>query len=173
VFTRITSCLARAVAPGLVAIGMTLGLSAAPADAAIGPVTGAKLSVTRAEVGYRVSVHGLVTMTQTEAQGLINSGYKVVVRLWGEDPFSDDLLRTWVLTPVEKYGLIPLWANSQGLAFRISAPVSVHVLNEDTGGCVFDTQDELYAGVRLVTSDGTTIRSAETNRWFGDYDIFC
>jgi hypothetical protein len=52
-----------------------------------------KLSVTPTQPGFqRVSISGRVTMTEAEAQGLIDTGHKVVLRLWGEDPFYDDLL---------------------------------------------------------------------------------
>jgi hypothetical protein len=37
-------------------------------------------------------VWGDVKMSPAEAQDLINSGHTVVIRLWGDDTFSDDLL---------------------------------------------------------------------------------
>jgi hypothetical protein len=52
-----------------------------------------KLTVTPTQPGYqRVSISGRVTMTESEAQGLIDTGHKVVLRLWGDDPCYDDLL---------------------------------------------------------------------------------
>jgi hypothetical protein len=52
-----------------------------------------KLTVTPTQPGYqRVSISGQVTMSETDAQGLLESGHKVVLRMWGEDPSYDDLL---------------------------------------------------------------------------------
>ena len=145
-----------AVAAAAVAV-MTVGLPTAPADAAVGSMT-ANLRVTpvSGQPGYQwVEVWGNVRMSQTEAQDLINSHHNVVIRLWGEDSFSDDLLMG-PDTPAT-------WANYDGLRFAIANKVPNSLLNEDWGG------DELYAGVRLVYPNTTTLRSAETNRVYGSF----
>jgi hypothetical protein len=136
---------------------MIVAVPAAPADAAIGSMT-ASLSVTPVDgqPGYQwVHVAGTVRMSQTEAQWLINDRYNVVIRLWGEDPASDDLLMG-PYTP-------PIWASYDGLHYSVAHKVRNSLLNEDWGG------DELYAGVRLVYPNTQTLRSAETNRVYGSF----
>lgn len=132
--------------------------AAGPANASIGSMS-AGLTITPNQSAYQsVKVKGLVKMSQSEAQGLIARGYNVTFRLWGSDTFSDDFL----------FGPSPssLTATSQGLAYEGSAVVRSSLLNEDWG------QDEVYAGVRLVTSygyvnnkprEGSTVRSATSN----------
>ena len=152
--SRIRTAIAVAAAAGAV---MTVGLQAAPADAAIGSMT-ANLKVTPVDgqPGYKwVHVHGNVKMSQTEAQNLINEGHNVVVRLWGEDTFSDDLL-------MGPYTAVR-GAYYDGLWYSIAHKVPNSLLNEDWG------QDEIYAGVRLNYPNGLTLRSAETNRVVGSF----
>jgi hypothetical protein len=167
----IKSRLGLTVALGLTAIGLTV----APADAAIGPVTGAKLTVKSLgpiAVSCEVSVDGLVTMTQAEAQALIDSGHRVVVRVWGEDPIDDDLmLGPYYLTQILPRASGYIAATPQGLRFHKDTAVKGAQLNEDAGA-LGGTGDELYAGVRLVNAAGTTIRSGETNR-VGGHNFGC
>jgi hypothetical protein len=172
-FTGISSRLGRTVLFGLCAIGMTFGLSAALAGAAIGPMS-AKLSVTRSGDPYRpcqVSVDGLLRMSQAEAQALIRGGRKVVVRIWGEDPIFDDLLLgPYVLTRLDRGSASSyIAATPDGLKLHLHDAVASEHLNEDDYPDPA-MRDELYAGVRLVTLTGTTIRSFETNR-VGGYDF--
>jgi len=175
-FTGIRSRLGRTVLFGLCATGMTVGLSAAPAGSAIGPLS-AKLSVKyigflgRNSIDCEVSVDGVVRMTQTEAQALVNSGHKVAVRVWGEDPIYDDLLiGPYVLrwragTGYSEY----IAATPEGLKFHLMDRVWAIALDEDSVGDPAG-RDELYAGVRLVNSTGRTVRSGESNR-VGGYDF--
>lgn len=136
---------------------MIVGLPTASADAAIGSMT-ANLRVTpvQGEPGYQwVHVYGNVKMTQAEAQLLVNESHNVVIRLWGEDTFSDDLL-------MGPYTAVR-GANYDGLWFSIAHKVRNSLLNEDWGG------DEIYAGVRLHYPNGQTLRSAETKRVYGSF----
>jgi hypothetical protein len=162
--------LGRAVVLGLTAVGMTLGPAAAPADAAIGAVS-AKLAVKNLspldDNICQLSVDGLVVMTQTEAQGLIDSGHKVVVRVWGEDPIYDDLLLgPYYLTPINPAAVQTghISVTPRGLAFHKHVAVHRFKLDEDP-----ESKDEIYVGVRLVNSDGTTIRSGETPRLSAEF----
>jgi len=138
------------------ALTMAVGAAAGPAHASIGSVQ-AKLTVSPYKPGYHnVAVFGKVPMTRTEAQGLIDSGHRVTMKLWGEDTFSDDLL----MGPYNA----TYFATDAGLEFhkvRLGIPDSV--LNEDWGG------DELYVGVRVQTPTGGTLRSGETNRQYGSF----
>jgi hypothetical protein len=147
---------------------VALGLSAAPADATIGSMT-ATLSIERLPGTARVCsthVQGVVRMTQAEAGDLLNKqDYRVIFRVWGDDPVSDDFIT----------GPHPLStaAESQGLTFRGFTGLPCSKLDEDGG--TFDTEgDEIYAGVRLVKGYrngvyGPTLRSDETNRINGRF----
>ena len=149
---NIRAVIGRTIVLGIATVTLVIALSAAPAEAAIGSIT-AKLTVTRVQPGYSdVRVEGVVPMTEAEARGLIDSGHKVMLRLWGDDPVSDDLLHG----PYQSgFFVVP----DKGLGIRrVLLRMSHRVLNEDVGG------DELYVGVRLVNSAGATIRSRETNR---------
>jgi hypothetical protein len=138
----------------------TLGMIAAPpASAAIGTMT-AHLSLSRnGQFLENVNVSGLIAMPQAEAQGYINSRYRVVWRLWGDDPISDDFL----FGPNDAQ----LTATPQGLQFgELGLQINRHrFLNEDTS--VFDNRDEIYAGVRFLNASGATVKSKETNRVVG------
>jgi hypothetical protein len=142
----------RTAAVALAAVGMGAALSASPANASIGVATG-ELYVTDYKPGYHnVAVFGKVRMSKAEAQTLINQGYKVQLRLWGEDTFSDDLLM----------GPYPatIYATDNGLEFhKVHLGISDTLLDEDWEG-----RDELYVGIRLVNRSGATLRSTETNR---------
>jgi hypothetical protein len=161
------------VAVGLAALAIPVGLWALPAGAAIGPVS-ARLTVTflgGTSEPCGVAVDGLVRMSQTEAQTLVDTGHRVVVRVWGEDSFADDLL----LGPYTLTRRKP-WNASQYIA---AAPggLKIHLRDEVYGSDLNEDlypdpamRDELYAGVRLVDSAGRTVRSGESNR-VGEYDF--
>lgn len=154
--SKIHRAIGRAILLGGAAIVMAIAASAAPANAAIGPGM-AELTVTPYQPGYHnVAVFGKVSMSQAEAQNLLNAGHKIVLRVWGEDTFSDDLMigpynATSFTSPV-----------SGGLEFhKVLLAVKGSRLNEDWG------RDELYVGARLVDSSGRTLRAFETNRVTG------
>ena len=156
--SRIRRILAAAVATVVV---MAVGLPAAQADASVGSMAASlKIEPSCAACGVQsVKVEGTVTMPPSEAQSLIDRHYNVVIRLWGEDGFSDDLR----LGPYS-----PDFASASivfpgGLYFKSQKLVGNSVLNEDWGG------DEIYAGVRLLKPDSTTLRSAETNTVYGSW----
>ena len=157
-----TGRFARAVVLGLVVMAITLGVATPQASAAIGTMQ-AKLTITRYKAGYsNVAVFGHVPATQGEARALLNGGAKVVMRMWGDDPVSDDLL----FGPYDATEFVPASPDFQpmGLHFhKVLIGVPNSKLDEDTGG--YDTEgDELYVGVRLLSRSGGTIRSRETNR---------
>ena len=145
-----------AVALSVAAVAGAAGMSAAPADAAVGSPSG-KLTVGPFSPGYHnVAVFGTVPMSRAEAQNLVNSGHRIQLRLWGEDTFSDDMLigpYYATLVPTDK-----------GLEFhKVLLQIDDDRLNEDWG------TDELYVGMRLTKSNGSTIRSGRTNVVRGDY----
>jgi hypothetical protein len=143
--------IAAAVAVTIVAV------PAAPASASVGSISPASLSISGASSGLRsVSVSGVVRTSSTaEALQLYNSGYRVVYRLWGDDPSYDDLL--WDTSYMSNYSAQP-----DGLHFSNGLVLRSSFLNEDTCWC--DNHDEVYAGIRLINSAGSTVRSAESNR---------
>jgi hypothetical protein len=132
------------------------GMSAAPANAAIGSPSG-QLTVGPFSPGYHnVAVFGVAPMSRAEAQNLVNSGHRIQLRLWGQDTFSDDLLigpYNATLVPTDK-----------GLEFhKVLLQIGDHRLNEDWG------TDELYVGMRIVRPNGSTLRSGTTNVVRGDF----
>jgi hypothetical protein len=134
---------------------MAVGFSSASADASVGSMS-ANLGISNAGNGYsNVTVTGVVKMTRSEAQGLIGQNHRIQWRLWGEDSFSDDFL----------YGPDPaaLVATSQGLQYKGQALMRTSVLNEDWG------QDEVYAGVRLLRPNGSTLRAAQSLTVWGNF----
>lgn len=159
----------------LAALAITVAV-AGPANGAPGPLT-VKLSVNSIKAPYaryscEVTVEGLVAMSQAEARALLDSGHRVVIRIWGEDPIHDDLLLgPYILTR----GGVPAWdrtytsATASGLQLRLKVVVASVELDEDSYPDP-GLRDELYAGVRLVDASGTTIRLGETNR-IGGYDF--
>jgi hypothetical protein len=113
-----------------------------------------------------VYVQGLVFITPDgvqAAQGLIDKGYRFQIRVWGDDPVSDDLL----LGPITPR-MLHMWDgsfNAGGLGYVLDAPIANRVLDEDDS--IFDERDEIYAGIRLLDPSGNTIRSIETKRISG------
>ncbi len=134
----------------------TVAVSASPANAAVGSMS-AKLGVAKNYQRYSVDVRGVVKMTQTEAQNMINQNYRVTWKLWGSDPVWDDYL----------FGPDPasLIATSKGLEFHGARVTTGSMLDEDDSWT--DERDELYAGVRLVKPNGSTLRSTESNQYWG------
>jgi hypothetical protein len=138
----------------------TLGLAAAPAQAA----TGARATLGVVHEGgsyYWIPVDAVFPMSSAAAQDAINHGYTVQMRLWGDDPSSDDLRFTYPQP-------ITLRAAADGLHASRSARVSRTVLDEDNGWYEGDG-DELYVGVRVVSPTGATTLSVESNRVTGTF----
>jgi hypothetical protein len=157
----------------------SFSLSAAPASATIGSLT-AKLTVAKhppgtppnpdaeglrcqvwllQQVSYPcwVQVEGsLSTGSRLEAERLQASGHRILMRLWGDDPVSDDLLQRPYLFGFDvKPCCAATWTT-----FKWARWVNSRVLDEDH----YPDRDEIYAGIRLVDSSGRTIRSVESNR---------
>jgi hypothetical protein len=153
--TRIRTAIAGIVAAATVA---SVGLPAAPADAAVGSMS-AKLTVSKNYQRYSVDVKGLIKMTPAEAQNMVSQGYRVNWKLWGSDPVWDDFL----------FGPDPasIIATSQGLEYHGVRVTTGGMLDEDDSWT--DEHDELYAGVRLVKPNGSTVKSTTSNEVGGYY----
>jgi hypothetical protein len=136
-----------------------VAVSASPANAAVGSMS-ASLSVSKNYQRYSVDVKGVIKMSPTEAQNMINQNYRVTWKLWGSDPVWDDFL----------FGPDPasLQATSKGLEYHGVRVTTGGMLDEDDSWT--DDHDELYAGVRLQKpNNGSTLRSAESNEVGGYY----
>jgi hypothetical protein len=139
---------AATVAAAALAVG-----AASPAQAATG--ARATLGVVAEGTGYYwIPVSGVFPMSSAAAQDAINHGYTVQLRLWGDDPVSDDLQYT--------YPNADLYADTDGLHFSRSARVPRSVVNEDSSWT--DNHDELYVGARAVGPGGNVALKVESNR---------
>jgi hypothetical protein len=111
-----------------------------------------------------VYVQGLIVTNPygvQAVQALLNEGYRIQIRVWGDDPVYDDLL-VGPVTPEMYPGVNGPDATYGGLGFRADIPVSNSVLDEDDS--IFDERDEVYASIRLLDPNGKTIKSGETKR---------
>jgi hypothetical protein len=111
-----------------------------------------------------VYVQGLIVTNPygvQAVQGLLNKGYRIQIRVWGDDPVYDDLL-VGPVTPEMYPAVNGPDATYGGLGFRADIPVSNNVLDEDDS--FFDERDEVYASIRLLDPNGHTIKSGETKR---------
>ena len=80
--------------------------------------------------------------------GTYGYGGHIIVRIWGDDSFSDDLLLgpvRWDFGPFASRVFVDLCVNSS-------------TLDEDIG------EDEVYAGVRVFNSNGVQTEVVESNR---------
>ena len=146
---RFSARRAAVLATALAALAIPVAVSAAPADAAVGNPSG-QLTVSKYDTfNSNVAVFGYIPMSQSEAQGLINSGHTVELRAYGEDTWSNDLL-------FNPYNAV-IYATSRGLEFhRVRIGINNSYLNEDWG------QDEVFVSMRLKLGS-TVVRSGKTN----------
>jgi hypothetical protein len=118
---------------------------------------------------WDVTVDAFVRLEPGENPDLTN--HKVAIRLWGEDPVSDDLLSGPVYVspalpdkpPNPRCGYFYRDGGFLKIRGCVGKPKTFLNLNEDWG------EDEIYAGVRVLNPAGATLRSAETNRITGSY----
>lgn len=144
----------RAAALTAAVLGFAAVVSTFPAEAA--SPAHARLGVVNENTGYYwIPVDAVFPMSQAAAQDAINHGYTAQMRLWGDDPVSDDLRFTYPQP-------ITLSAQADGLHASRSARVARSVVNEDNSWT--DNHDELYVGVRIVGPNGATALSVESNR---------
>lgn len=149
--------LARTAAAGALAAGAVFGLGGTSAQANTG--AHATLGVVPEGNGYYwIPVSGVFPMSRAAAQDAINHGYTVQLRLWGDDPYSDDLKFTYPTDMV-------MSAQDDGLHFSRSARVPRGVVNEDDSWT--DNYDELYVGARAVGPSGNIVLKVESNRVSG------
>jgi hypothetical protein len=108
---------------------------------------------------WRVNVYGTWQMSADSAQAALDAGYRVVFRLYGEDPGPDPQL----FGPYEyrdgKKGAIStgLWFDD----YHLFLP-KYSVLNEDRPSWLNgnDQQDEVYAKVQVLDPNGNVVQTA-------------
>jgi hypothetical protein len=155
-----TTVAALAAAATLMTLGVAAApadaVAAAPADAAIGSLT-AQLSMSRSgSYLYNVNVSGTVPMTQAEARSLIGSGHKVVYRLWGDDPVSDDFLWGPVDTELVSTPL-GLQFTGLGLTRTTTSPITA---TRSTRTCDWSTPEAQQFGPARPIGWAATSRAA-------------
>ncbi len=154
----------------MAALLLAIGVHSPTARGSVGSMN-ARLTVTEvpgiwtgSQRRWDVKVVGVVrTTTQQDVTELKGSGHRVIMRVWGDDPSSDDLLRG----PFEA----TYFASSLGLGFSTNLRMYSFQLDEDiaTLDPYIPGTDELYVGVRLINSQGETVRLVETNRVRGNF----
>jgi hypothetical protein len=162
---RITSRAARAATVAALAVGMSVGLAAAPASAAPAP-SGANLKITYASGGYyNVIISGVFAMSQYDAVGYMNNlgtGSRaaqgmgpggIYFHVTGDDPgsYDSDVWRTDFYAGAHQDAGGYLFAGSGGIYFYRAFQVHASVLNEDNG--YWDKTDEIYADATFVDGD--------------------
>jgi hypothetical protein len=164
----ITHRAAKAAAVATLTLAATIGVAPAPAHAApylsmstrieMHPVPGTPLVVDvrgwHVPDQQTIAIDGAVTMSETAAQDSINHGYTIVVRYWGDDPSSDDLLHG----PVNPR---TVFAAADGLHFQHYVTLPHFLLDEDNS--TFDNVDEIYVGARFIDPDGKEVSKVESN----------
>ena len=181
-----------------IAAGVVLVLPAARASA-MGAMT-ARLSIRDVpkhicgqlicSARWDLTVDATIPLSPGERPNL--AGHRIAMRVWGDDPFSDDLLIGPVYIPYQDRGaasgpycpldsddapadrpadLQVFYATASALrirgCLRDFRSNSSRPLNEDDAP--LDRGDEIYVGVRLLNPQGTTVRSDETNRAYGRF----
>jgi hypothetical protein len=168
-----TSHRVAAVATMALALATTVGPATPSAQAAPYLSMSSHITITPVpgpvtEGGYPdrqvVAIDGIVTLSQTAAQDAINHGYHILLRYWGDDTNSDDLL-TGPRYPKTTF------AAADGLHFHDQVTFNHALLDEDSG--TFENIgdggiDEIYVGARLIDPNGTEVSKVESNRIEGD-----
>ncbi|GAA0417363.1 hypothetical protein Acor_20820 [Acrocarpospora corrugata] len=157
---KIISRIGRGVAFGAVAALLGLGFAATPATAA---ADSAVIAITKQPGDYfKVNIDVVIVMTAAQAQQLKNAGHPIVLRIWGEDPASDNV--RWGPDFFRGYDV-----TDQGMELHTYYYFKRGTtLNEDSG--VFDGEvDDIYVGARLLNPSGNTLRSARSNTVHGKF----
>jgi hypothetical protein len=167
-FAQLASRTRRVAAIAFAVAGFAAVSTAAPASAYM--TANLSIGSTMQSDICSVGLYGDFPMSKSEAQAKINAGYGVVVRIWGDDQYYDDLLAgPYRLGPYGhtiSYGQV--WATDNGLQYVIRMDMTASRLNEDSvPGNPYDEMDDIYAGVRMVNKGGSTIAKVESNRVYG------
>jgi hypothetical protein len=162
----------RAAVLGAVTVGLTAGLTAAPASAAPAQ-SGATVRIHNAGNGYyKLYISGTYAMSEHDAHGYINNigGGGIRYTVFGDDPETNDIPRwstfySGASRPTETPGGY-LYATPEGIRFFREVVVLREVLNEDSSWT--DDLDEIYVSASFIDGDGGR-RTAYSNSpvgWF-------
>ena len=94
-------------------------------------------------------------MNQWDADGYINNGAQMELRIYGDDPHFDNL-------QFGPYGGVSLLGTPDGIKFHRSARISCGYLNEDHGWYDGGPGDEIYVNAKFIDGDGG-VRQVNTN----------
>ena len=161
------------VAAAALALTASLGPAAPAANAApylsmSSHIVIEPLGSERTSGGYpahqKITVDGVVNLSQAAAQDSIDHGYHILLRYWGDDTNSDDLLAG----PRYPKDMV---AAADGLHFHDEVTFNHMALDEDSGS--FENigdggVDEIYVGARLIDPNGKEVSKVESNRIEGD-----
>jgi hypothetical protein len=159
--TKRVAC-AAAIAAASVAVG-----GAAPAAEASGMTASLTIFQYNPYNYYWVAVEGLIPMNQWDAQGYINNGATMELRLWGADwPDGDDLqYGPYFWGGGSGGGSGQLWADVDGIHFFRTVLLPASYLNEDSSP---RSGDELYVDAKFIDGDGAS-RHVHTNEVSGNF----
>jgi hypothetical protein len=134
------------------AVVSTVALGAVPADAATATLS---IPYVNCQNSQGQNFDYLMRVDVTLSRNYFDGG-QIVVRIWGDDPSSDDLL----VGPVQQnFG-----EAYAGARMLVDLCVNKSTLNEDIG------TDEIYAGVRVFRiPSGAKTEVVESNRIVGDF----
>ncbi|GAA1017266.1 hypothetical protein Aple_094420 [Acrocarpospora pleiomorpha] len=157
---KIVSRLGRGVALGAVMAFAGLGLAVTPANAAADT---AVIAITKQPGNYfKVTIDVVIGMTEFQAQQLKNTGHPIVLRVWGEDKVSDNVL--YGPDSFKAYDVTKRGIELHTYYYFKSGTT----LNEDSGW--FDDEvDDIYVGAHLLNPAGSTLRSVESNTVHGRF----
>jgi hypothetical protein len=130
----------------------TVALGAVPADAATATLS---IPYANCQNSQGQNFDYLMRVEVTLSRTYIDGGH-IVVRIWGDDPSSDDLL----VGPVQQN----FSEVTSGQHVLVDLCVNKSTLNEDIG------TDEIYAGVRVFSHpSGAQTEVVESNRIVDDF----
>jgi hypothetical protein len=158
----ITKKVARTLLLGGATLAMTVGLASAPAHAATGMSAHLTIQKENNQNACWVATEGLIPMNQYDAQGYINNGARMELRIYGDDPSYDNLQYGPYWYGGSTAGGYPqLWAAADGIHFFRTIRISCSHLNEDSGWYE-GSGDEIYVKAKFIDGDGG-VRQVNTN----------
>ena len=158
----VTTKLARTLLLGGATVAMTVGLASAPAQAATGMSAHLTIQKENNENACWVGTEGLIPMNQYDAQGYINNGAKMELRIYGDDPSYDNLqYGPYFNGGSTAGGSAQFYAAADGIHFFRTVRISCGYLNEDNGWYE-GSGDEIYVNAKFIDGDGG-VRQVNTN----------
>ncbi len=159
--------IARTMALGAAMAGLAIGVGTTPAHA---DAWSAHLEILHYNPYpyYWVAVDGHIPMSQWDAQGYINNGATVELRLYGADlgrwpDYHDLMYGPYFWGGGWGGGSGQLWADADGIHFFRTVLLPCNYLNED------GDFDELFVNAKFIDGDGAS-SNVNTNEIQGYYN---